>query len=187
VNTRILFFLFVITLLQSCESIDDKIFLCDKKDTYAFDVGYFSPSIINVYRDYEKGLACAKENDCLTLIHFTWYGSSTHKFEDKVLLNRTVQKFLREDFLLIQVYVDNPKELPKEEQEWIDFNDKKKHIRTYGHKNTQLQISMFNHNSQPLFVILNSNGEQISEPWGYIKDPNIFIKKMENALVKINQ
>ncbi len=92
-----------------------------------------------------------------------------------------------EEFLLLSLYVDYPKKLPKEKQKWVEINGKEKHLKTYGHKNTHLQISMFNHNSQPLFVILNSNGEQISEPWGYTKDPTIFIQEMKNALTKINQ
>ena len=183
------FFFLVITLLQSCESIEDKIHLCDKIGTSYFETDhFFSPTKINTYTDYEKGFACAKENNYPIFLYFSGYGCVGYPvFKYDIIQDRRVEKLLREEFLLLSLYVDDPKKLPKEKQTWIEFNGKEKHIKTYGHKNAQLQISRFNHNSQPLFVILNSNGEQIIEPWGYTKDSNVFIQKMENALAKINQ
>ncbi len=74
-NVNLLFFLFVITLLQSCESIEDKIHLCDETGTSYFETNhFFSPTKINAYTDYEKGLACAKENNHPIFVSFSGYG-----------------------------------------------------------------------------------------------------------------
>lgn len=188
-KSKIIFFLFVITLLQSCETIEDKIHLCDEKGTSYYETDhFFSSTRINTYTDYEKGLACAKENNYPIFLHFHAYGCVEYPvFRLDIIHDRKVEKLLREKFLLISINVDDPKKLPKEEEKWVNFNGKEKYLKSYGHKNSHLEISRFNANYQPLFVILNSNGEQISKPWGYTKDPNLFIQKMENALIKINQ
>lgn len=188
-KTKILFFIFVITLLQSCGSIEDKIIFCDTTGTSYYNTNhFFSPTKINTYTDYEKGFACAKENNYPIFLHFAGYGCVGYPiFTNDIIHDRRVEKLLQENFLLISIYVDDPKKLPTEEQKWVEVNGKEKHLKNYGHKNAHLQISMFNHNSQPLFVILDSNGKQIIEPWGYTKNPYIFIKKMENALAKIKQ
>ncbi len=188
-NTKIFSFLLAIIFLQSCESIEDKIHLCDETGTSYYETDhFFSPTKINTYTDYEKGLACAKENNYLIFLHFSGYGCVGYPvFRYDIIHDRRVEKLLRENFLLLSIYVDDPKRLPQEEEKWVEINGKEKYLKTYGHKNSHLEISLFKSNSQPLFVILNSNCEQISEPWGYTKDPNIFIKKMESALTKTNQ
>ncbi len=167
---------FVIVLFCSCESIEYKIDFCDEElvDDY---------KTIRAYKDYEKGLACAKEKGYPVFLFFSSFGCiGDHSFEDKVLLNRRMQKLLNDYFLAIGLYVDSPRKLPQEERIWVTWNGKEKHLETEGNKNTNIQIERFKNNSQPFFVILSSDGEQIGDSWGWTKDPKVFTTKMEAAL-----
>lgn len=164
---------------MSCEPIEYKIEFCDSDliDDY---------QTIKAYKDYEKGLACAKEKGYPIFLFFTGYFCvGDRSFEDKVLLNRKLQKLLNDEFLTIGLYVDSPKKLPQEEQIWVTRNGKEKQVKTVGHKNANIQIERFQKNIQPFFVILNSDGEQIGEHWEYTKDPKVFIDKLETALKTI--
>ena len=138
-DLKLFFISLVIILLQCCEPIDDKIHLCDTIGTSYYETDHFISTKINIYTDYEKGLACAKENNYPILLHFTGYGCVGYPvFRLDIIHNKKIEKLLREEFLVISLYVDSPKKLPKQEQKWIEWNGREKHINTYGHKNTCL-------------------------------------------------
>ena len=109
-----------------------------------------------VFYDYEEGLAYAKQENKPVLLDFTGYGCvNCRKMEAFVLADDSVKERLK-NYVFIELYVD----------------DKRDGI---GEKNSRIQRERFGSNSQPLYVQLDKDGEQIAEPMAFITDPQEFL------------
>jgi thiol:disulfide interchange protein DsbD len=64
--------------------------------------------------------------------------------------------------------VDDRTKLPKEEQHESEVTGNT--VKTYGHKWLEFQQIRYNTNAQPLYVIQNLEGEDISPAVGYTPD-----------------
>ena len=120
------------------------------------------PHGLQGYFDYEQGLACAKKLNKPIFLDFNGHGCANCKdMEAKVWSDPEVLKRLREDFILIALYVDDKKELP--EEDWITSTFDGKIKKTIGKKNADFQISRFKVNSQPYYVLLDHNEEMLTQ------------------------
>jgi thiol:disulfide interchange protein DsbD len=77
---------------------------------------------------------------------------------------------LRDDFVMLQLVVDDKADLPSQEQFVSSYSGKK--ITTLGGKWSDLEASRFNANSQPLYVVLDSNGNLLKDKDGKTIDPS---------------
>ena len=69
---------------------------------------------LNCYKDFEEGLAAAKAANKPILLDFTgWACVNCRKVEENVWSNSAIYKLLKEDYILISLYVDDRKELPE--------------------------------------------------------------------------
>ena len=119
------------------------------------------PHGLQGYFDYEQGLACAKKLNKPIFLDFNGHGCANCKdMEANVWTDPKVLKYLREDFVIIALYVDDKKELP--EEEWITSTFDGKVKKTIGKKNTDFQISRFKNNSQPYYVLLDNNEKMLT-------------------------
>jgi len=76
---------------------------------------------------------------------------------------------MREDFVLVSLYVDESTPLPAKEQYQKKDEDM---VTTEGERNLDYQISTFAGNAQPLYMFLDTNGKPLSNiKYGY--DPDI--------------
>ena len=117
-----------------------------------------TPKGFDPYYDYEEGLAAAKELGKPVLIDFTgWNCVNCRKMEANVWTDPKVATILREEFVMVELFVDDRTELAPEEQYVSEYSGKR--IRTIGNKNSDFQASAFNSNSQPLYVIVNAEGK----------------------------
>lgn len=124
-----------------------------------------TPKGFDPYYDYEEALAAAKEQNKPVLIDFTgWNCVNCRKMEANVWTDVKVAKLLREEFVMAELFVDDKTELPAEEQYVSSFSGKK--INTIGKKNSDFQASSFNSNSQPLYVIVDTEGNVLLPPTG---------------------
>ena len=69
-----------------------------------------------------------------------------------------------------------------QEQEQFEYylGEKKQRVRTVGDKWSFVETHCFASNTQPLYVLLNENGELLNAPTGYtpnISDYSSFLKK----------
>jgi thiol:disulfide interchange protein DsbD len=123
------------------------------------------PLGLHGYFDYEQGLACAKKLNKPILLDFNGHGCANCKdMEANVWSHPEVLQRLRNDFVLISLYVDDKKELPKEE--WITSAFDGKVKKTIGEKNADFQVTRFKTNSQPYYVLLDNKGEMLTTPIG---------------------
>ena len=120
------------------------------------------PHGITVFHDYEDGLAYANEIKRPIMLDFTGYACvNCRKMENNVWSDPAVLQILKNDVVLISLYVDDKRELPKEEQFVTASGDK---IETVGDKWTDFMISKYKTNTQPLYVITDMEGNSLNEP-----------------------
>ena len=127
------------------------------------------PHGIVAFHDYEQGLAYAKEVGKPILLDFTGYACvNCRKMEDYVWSTPEILPMLKEEFVLISLYVDAKEELPKEEQ--YVSKETGKEIVSVGNKWSDYQITRYKNNAQPYYIILNDEGKDLSTPVGYTPD-----------------
>jgi thiol:disulfide interchange protein len=115
------------------------------------------------YFDFKQGLACGKEQGKPVLIDFKGHACANCKLmEAKVWSNPEVLKRLRENFVIIALYVDDRTQLP--ESEWITSSLDGKVKKTIGKLNEDLEISLFKTNALPLYVIADHDGKPLNNP-----------------------
>ena len=117
------------------------------------------------YYDIAEAIECAKEQNKPLLLSFKSHTCSACKvMEAKVWSNPEVQAILRDQVVLVSLYVDDRTELPMEEQVTSAIDGKVKN--TLGRKLRDYQLTRFGKASQPLYVIVGHNEEVLSAPVG---------------------
>jgi len=138
------------------------------------------PHRLQGYFDYEQGMRCAKELNKPVLIDFTGHGCVNCKvMERSVWPDDEVLKRLREDYIIIALYVDDRTELP--EEEWITSTVDGKVKKTIGKKNADFQVARFNVNAQPYYVLLDTNENILIQPRAYDKDIDGFVEFLDRG------
>ena len=119
------------------------------------------PLGIDCYKDFESGLAHAKSVNKPILLDFTgWACVNCRKMEENVWSEPDVYPLLKEDYVLISLYIDDRKELPLEEQFDYKFESGRvKTIKTIGEKWGTFQTINFNSASQPYYVLMSPDLE----------------------------
>jgi thiol:disulfide interchange protein len=121
------------------------------------------PLGLNGYYDYRQGLACAKEQGKPLLIDFKGHACANCKLmEARVWSDPEVLRRLRDNFVIVALYVDDRTQLP--ENEWIVSAIDGKQKKTIGKQNEDLEISKFKTNALPLYVIADHEGNPLNKP-----------------------
>ena len=119
------------------------------------------PLGIDCFKDFDKGIAHAKQLNKPVLLDFTgWACVNCRKMEETVWSEPDIYPILKEEYVLISLYIDDRKELPVEEQ--FDFkyeSGRVKKINTVGEKWGTFQTLNFNAASQPYYVIMSPDLE----------------------------
>ncbi len=151
--------------------------LCDEpKYNDLFELPYN----LQGYFDYKQALACAKKLNKPLLLDFVGHACSNCKeMEAKVWSDPEVLKRLRNDFVLVELYVDDRTKLP--EEEWVTSSYDGKVKKTIGKVNADLEISRFRVNSQPYYVILDTDEKVLTPPIGHTLDIREFINFLDRG------
>ncbi|MCC5931809.1 MAG: thioredoxin family protein [Cyclobacteriaceae bacterium] len=157
--------------------------LCDDPEYADF---LHLPHDIRGYFDYEQALACAREKNKPLFIDFTGHGCvNCREMEARVWSNPEVLRRLRNDFVVVALYVDDKKELP--ENKWYTSKYDGKVKKSIGKQNADFQITRFQNNAQPFYVILDANEEMLLEPKAYDLNASNFVSFLDDALEKFEQ
>lgn len=139
------------------------------------------PHGLEGYFDYEQGLACAAQQKKPVFIDFTGHGCvNCREMEARVWSDPRVLKKLREDFIITALYVDDKTTLP--ESEWITSTYDGKVKKTIGKKYADFQISRFNVNAQPYYVLLDTEGNVMVPPKAYDLSVENFLEFLDKGL-----
>ena len=126
------------------------------------DGAKLGPHQIIVFDDYEKGLAYAKTVNKPVMLDFTGFACvNCRKMENNVWSDKRVLSILKNDVVLISLYVDDKRDLPKSEQ----FISKTtgSEIETVGDKWADFMISKYKTNTQPLYVLTDLSGNSLNK------------------------
>lgn len=119
---------------------------------------FHAPLKLNAFFDYKEGIEYAKKVNKPVLVDFTGHACvNCRKMEANVWPNPEVYKKISQDYVLIQLYVDDKTELSPED---VVTNSQGKQLTTIGKKWSDLQATKFQSNSQPYYVLLDSKTEQ---------------------------
>lgn len=130
------------------------------------------PQNLSCFKDFEKGLAYAKSVNKPIMIDFTGHACvNCRKMEEHVWPVPGVYKYLKDDYVLISLYVDEKIDLPEDQQIVVKKSTGgTRKLRNYGHKWAHFQTEFFQTNSQPYYVLLSPDGELLNSPVGYTPD-----------------
>lgn len=143
------------------------------------------PNGLNCFHDYDEGLTYARKVNKPVLLDFTgWACVNCRKMENLVWTDPQIDAKLRNDVVLISLYVDDKRALPNAEQTIKILGDKTYNIKTIGSKWSYLQASKFNINSQPYYVLLDTSGNTLSISEGYSSDVNLYNQFLEEGINK---
>lgn len=130
---------------------------------------HYGPNNLIAFHDYEQGLAYAKKVNKPVMLDFTGLTCvNCRKMEEQVWVEEPIFNLLNNEVVLISLYVDDRKKLPEAEQYESELTGNT--VTTYGHKWLEFQQVNYNTNAQPLYVIQDTNGNDISKPVGYMPD-----------------
>jgi thiol:disulfide interchange protein DsbD len=139
------------------------------------------PHGLEGYFDYDQAVACAKEQNKPIFIDFTGHGCvNCREMEANVWSDPKVLKRLREDFIVVALYVDDKTKIP--EDEWVTSTYDGKVKKTIGKKYADLQITKFGVNAQPFYVLMGHDGEVLAQPRAYDLDVNAFVDFLETGI-----
>lgn len=124
------------------------------------------------YNNYELGIKKSKELNKPILLYFNGYACvNARKIEENILSEYEIQDYINTNLVFVSLLVDDRKEL--EENQKFYSKTLEKDIKTIGQKNMEFQINEYKANSQPLFVLLDIYGNEVSRI-GYTRDINEF-------------
>ncbi|HYH56949.1 MAG TPA: cytochrome c biogenesis protein CcdA, partial [Anseongella sp.] len=142
---------------------------------------FHAPLGLDAFFDYEQAVEYAAEVNKPVFIDFTgWSCTNCRRMEASVWPDPRVLERLRNDFVLVQLYVDDKTALPEEEQYVSEFSGKT--INTVGKKWSDFQASRFNTNSQPYYVIVDHQGQVLVPPRAFDLDIPEYVGFLDKGL-----
>lgn len=142
---------------------------------------HFGPNDLIAFHDLDKGLAYAKEQNKPVMLDFTGITCvNCRKMEEQVWVEDKIFDVLNNDLVLISLYVDDREELPKEEQYESELTGNT--IKTYGQKWLEYQQLNYNTNAQPLYVIKDTEGNDLNESVGYTPNADEYFEWLQKGV-----
>ncbi|QXP66646.1 cytochrome c biogenesis protein CcdA [Polaribacter sp. AHE13PA] len=129
-----------------------------------------APHDIMAFKDYEKGLAYAKKVGKPVLLDFTGYACvNCRKMEQNVWPKDRILSILKNEVVLISLYVDDKRPLPVGEEMESKLRPGKK-LKYIGQKWSEFQTIKYRANAQPFYVLMNHEEENLTNPTAYTPD-----------------
>jgi len=143
-----------------------------------------APHDILAFNDYDKGLAYAKEVGKPVMIDFTgWACVNCRKMEQNVWPQPKVLDVLKNKVVLISLYVDDKRPLPSGEEVDSKLKPGKK-LKYIGQKWSELQTIRYKANSQPFYVLMGHDEENLIDPIAYTPNFEDYYAWLEEGVKK---
>lgn len=159
-------------------SSETELTLCDEPK---FQNKFRLPHGLKGYFDYDQALACAREKNMPLFVDFTGHGCvNCREVEANVWSDPQVLRYLKNDFVIASLYVDDFTRLPEDEvylSKETGFT-----IETVGEKNFDLEQSLFEVNSQPYYALIDPHtGKVLTPPIAYTKSVTEYLHFLEKG------
>ena len=147
---------------------------------FAADMHPVGDGSILVFHDLEKGRAYAKKRNLPILLDFTGHAcQNCRKTESTVWTNDEIRPMLQKQFVIISLYVDDRQMLPASEQRVSKLSGP---IRTIGNKWADYQMTRYKSFQQPLYVVTDHEGNDLTQAIGYTPDIKSYKKFLEGGI-----
>ena len=135
------------------------------------------PHGLMAYDNLEDGLAAAAAQGKKVFVDITGHGCvNCREMEARVWSDPAVLQRLRDNFVLVALYMDDKVKLP--EDKWVT-TEKGKVLKDVGRVNSHIAQTRFGVNAQPNYIILDADGRQLAGPRGYNLDVDAFVKFLD--------
>lgn len=148
---------------------------------------------LNYHRNIIDGLKESKQTGKPIFLLFNGFFSIGYdSFKNRIITNRNVVHTLNKNFVNIILYCDNPRLMTNADT--LSFSEfgfdnllmpYQSKIKSFGNLNAFLEIAMYDINTQPLYVIMDSNLNLLIDPFGAVSNSDQFYSKLELALQKL--
>ncbi|MDA8787884.1 thioredoxin family protein [Schleiferiaceae bacterium] len=119
--------------------------------------GTACPDGLPCFNTLDDAKAYAKQVNKPIMIDFTGWGCvNCRKMEEQVWVDPEVHRILKEEVVLVSLYVDEKVALPESEQYTTPAGKKIKYV---GQKWSDFEASTYGANAQPYYVILDPHGD----------------------------
>ncbi len=138
------------------------------------------PHGLEGFFDMKEAEAYAAKVGKPIFIDFTGHGCvNCREMEARVWSDPEVLKILREEYVIVALYVDDKKELP--ESEWVT-TDAGKVLKGLGKINSHYALTKYGVNAQPYYVLQGAEGETLVEPRKYDLDVAAFVDFLKKGV-----
>ena len=138
------------------------------------------------FNDYDEGMRYAKAHKMPVMLDFTGYGCvNCRKMEAAVWTDPQVAQLMKEEYVLITLYVDE--KTPLAEKLMVQENGQSVTLRTVGDRWSYLQRSKFGANAQPFYVLLDNEGHPLTASYSYNEDVQAYVAFLEEGLRQYNR
>ena len=142
------------------------------------------PHNILSFNDYDKGLAYAKKVGKPVMMDFTGHACvNCRKMEQNVWVQPNILKMLKNDVILISLYVDDKRKLADDEVVESKLRPGKK-LKYIGQKWSEMQTIKYKTNTQPFYVLMNHDEEDLNAPVGYTPNSDEYYNWMKEGIKK---
>jgi thiol:disulfide interchange protein len=139
------------------------------------------PNGLECYHDYDEALKIAKSTNKPLFIDFTgWTCVNCRYMEQNIWSEPGIDSLIREEFVLVSLYVDSREKLPESEKFISERNGKE--MLTYGDKWSELEISQYGEITQPLYVLLDHDEKLLTGKQSYTTDANKYKAFLQKGL-----
>jgi thiol:disulfide interchange protein len=143
-----------------------------------------APHNILAFNDYDKGLAYAKEVGKPVMIDFTGHACvNCRKMEQNVWAKDKVLQVLKNEVVLISLYVDDKRKLEEGEQLESKLRPGKK-LKYIGQKWSEFQTIKYGANAQPFYVLMDHNEQNLIDPVAYTPDVDEYYNWLKEGIAK---
>ena len=150
---------------------------------YTQDFNLNTKEVRAAYTNYEEGMAAAKATGKPVMLDFTGFGCvNCRKMEIAVWTDPTVADKLNKDYVLISLFVDD--KTPLDQPVEVEYNGKKRTLRTIGDKWSYLEEMKFGYLTQPLYVLVDNDGNPLARSFSYKEDVDDYLKFLGEGLDK---
>ncbi len=143
------------------------------------------PLGLDGFFDLEEAKAYAAKVGKPIFLDFTGHGCvNCREMEARVWSDPAVKAKLENDFVICALYVDDKKQVAKED--WVTSANGKV-LKTLGKINSAFALEQFGANAQPHYVILDADGKQLGDARGYNLDVAAFVEWMDGGIAEFNK
>lgn len=133
------------------------------------------------FNNYDEGMEYARISGKPVLLDFTGYGCvNCRKMESAVWTDDRVSEMLRDDYVLITLFVDD--KTPLAQPVTVVEQGVERKLRTVGDKWSYLQRYKFGANAQPFYVPVDNEGAPLAGSYSYDEDIQAYIDFLKQGL-----